>query len=78
MSLSAPIAIPLPPCNNIIDVAGKPILTTNEIPPDLDTTAIGLTVTEPDDRLVNEVLDEMRQYVTQDGMAMVNTCHPLP
>jgi len=54
---------------------GKPIHTTSELPPDLDTTSIGLTVTQPDDHVANEVLDEMLQYVTQDGMAMVNACH---
>jgi hypothetical protein len=59
-------------------VTGKPILTANEIPPDLDTTSIGLTVTQHDGRVVDEVLDEILQYVTPDGMAMVNTCHPLP
>jgi hypothetical protein len=67
----------LPGCRLIIHVAGKPILTANEIPPDLDTTAVGLMVTRPDDRVVNEVLDEILQYVMPDGMAMVNTYHPL-
>ncbi len=51
--------------------------TTGELPPDLDTTSIALTVTQPDDHVVvHEVLDEMLQYVTQDGMAMVNACTP--
>ena len=64
-------------CRHLITyVAGKPI-TASELPPDLDTTSIGLTVIQPDDRVVNEVLDEILQYVTPDGMAMVNTCHPL-
>jgi len=60
----------------MIVVAEKPILSTSELPPDLDTTSIGLTVTQADDRVISEVLDEMLQYVTHDGMVMVNP-HPL-
>ncbi len=56
----------------MIVVAEKPILGTSELPPDLDITSIGLTVTQTDNRVINEVLDEMLQYVTHNGMVMVN------
>ena len=42
----------------------------------MDTTSIGLTVTQPDDHVVQSVLDEMLQYLTGDGITMVNSCHP--
>jgi hypothetical protein len=42
----------------------------------MDTTSIGLTVTQPDDQVVQSVLDEMLQYLTGDGITMVNRCHP--
>lgn len=60
----------------MIVVAEKPILSTREPPPDLDTTSIGLTVTQADNRVIGEILDEMLQYVTHDGMVMVNP-HPV-
>jgi len=42
----------------------------------MDTTSVGLTVTQPDDHVVQSVLDEMLQYLTGDGITMVNTRHP--
>jgi hypothetical protein len=42
----------------------------------MDTTSIGLMVTPPDDHVVQSVLDEMLQYLTGDGITMVNRCHP--
>jgi hypothetical protein len=42
----------------------------------MDTTSIGLMVTQPDDHVVQSVLDEMLQYLTGDGITMVNSCHP--
>ncbi|KAH9083343.1 HAD-like domain-containing protein [Lactarius deliciosus] len=46
-----------------------PILTTDEFPPDLDTTSIGLMVTQPDDHVFDSVMDEMLQYTSEDGIA---------
>jgi hypothetical protein len=62
----------------MIVVVEKPMpsLGTIELPPDLDTTSIGFTVTQTDNRVINEVLDEMLQYVTHDGMVMVNPTTP--
>jgi hypothetical protein len=48
----------------------------NEFPDDLDTTSIGLTVTQPEDHVVDSVMDEMLQYTTDDGITMVKTCAP--
>ena len=42
----------------------------------MDTTSIGLTVTQPDDHVVQSVLDEMLQYLTGDGITTVNRRHP--
>ena len=50
-----------------------PILTTDEFPPDLDTTSIGLVVTQPDDdHVFDSVMDEMLQYMTSDRITMVS------
>lgn len=42
----------------------------------MDTTSIGLTVTQPDHHVVQSVLDEMLQYLTGDGITMVSSHHP--
>ncbi|KAH9959299.1 Haloacid dehalogenase-like hydrolase-domain-containing protein [Russula dissimulans] len=42
----------------------------DRFPEDLDTTSIGLTVTQPDDHVVNSVLDEMLHFVREDGITM--------
>jgi hypothetical protein len=54
----------------------EPVFTTDRFPPDMDTTSIGLTVTQPDDHVVQSVLDEMLQYLTGDGITMVSSRHP--
>lgn len=46
-----------------------PMLTTDEFPPDLDTTSVGLMVTQPDDDVFNSIMDEMLQYTSPDGIA---------
>ncbi|KAI0301025.1 HAD-like domain-containing protein [Multifurca ochricompacta] len=48
----------------------KPILTTDEFPADLDTTSIGLMVTQPDDHVFDSVMDEMLRHMTEDGISM--------
>ena len=50
---------------------GKPLLTTERFPNDLDTTSLALMVTDCDDKVVNSVLDEMLGYVNEDGIIMV-------
>jgi len=57
-------------------ITGQPVFTTDHFPADMDTTSIGLMVTQPDDHVVQSVLDEMLQYLTGDGIAMVNSCRP--
>jgi len=56
---------------------GKSQLTTEEFPPDLDTTAIGLTVLKYDKDIVHSVMDEMLEYVSADGIIQVSIlyCH---
>ncbi|KAH8996492.1 HAD-like domain-containing protein [Lactarius hatsudake] len=48
----------------------RPVLTTDEFPPDLDTTSVGLMVTQPDDHVFDSVMDEMLQYMTTDRIPM--------
>lgn len=50
---------------------GKPLLTTETFPNDLHTTSLALMVTDYDDEVVNSVLDEMLEYVNEDGIVMV-------
>ena len=57
-------------------ISGEPIFTTDQFPADMDTTSVGLMVTQPDDHVVQSVLDEILQYLTWDGITMVNSCHP--
>ncbi|KAH9164229.1 Haloacid dehalogenase-like hydrolase-domain-containing protein, partial [Lactarius sanguifluus] len=47
-----------------------PVLTTDEFPPDLDTTSVGLMVTQPDEHVFDSVMDEMLQYTTTDRILM--------
>ena len=61
-----------------IKIIEKPLFTTDEYPPDLDTTSVGLMITQTDDDVVHSVLDEMLQYMTEDGINMVKSiCHHL-
>ncbi|KAI9437689.1 HAD-like domain-containing protein [Lactarius indigo] len=46
-----------------------PILTTDEFPPDLGVTSIGLMVTQPDNDVFDSVMDEMLKYTSEDGIA---------
>ncbi|KAH8988101.1 HAD-like domain-containing protein [Lactarius akahatsu] len=48
-----------------------PVLTTDEFPPDLDTTSIGLMVTQPDEHVFDSVMDDMLQYTTTDRIPMI-------
>ena len=52
--------------------AEEPVLTTDEFPPDLDTTSVGLMVTQPDDHVFDSVMDEMLQYTSNAGITMVS------
>ncbi|KAH9054307.1 hypothetical protein EDB87DRAFT_1689311 [Lactarius vividus] len=47
-----------------------PVLTTDEFPPDLDTTSVALMVTQPDDQVFESVMDEMLQYMSTDHIPM--------
>ncbi|KAF9650600.1 HAD-like protein [Thelephora ganbajun] len=47
---------------------GKPVLTTEVFPCDLDTTSIALTVTGRSKEVISSVMDEMLNYVDKDGI----------
>ena len=51
---------------------GKPILTTESFPCDLDTTSLALTVTGRSKEVVSSILDEMLNYVDKDGIVQVS------
>lgn len=51
---------------------GKPILTTEAFPCDLDTTSVALTVTGRSKEVISSVLDEMLNYVDKDGIVQVS------
>lgn len=51
---------------------GKPILTTESFPCDLDTTSLALTVTGRSKEVISSILDEMLNYVDKDGIVQVS------
>jgi len=58
-------------------MAEGPIFTTDEYPSDLDTTSVGLILTQPEDHVFDSVMDEMLQYTSEDGIATVSgRLHP--
>ncbi|TFK54482.1 HAD-like protein [Heliocybe sulcata] len=58
--------------------AGKPVLTTEEFPDDLDSTSLGLTTFATDEAMVQSVMDEMLEYVNPDGIVMTYFDHNRP
>ncbi|KAJ7140493.1 Haloacid dehalogenase-like hydrolase-domain-containing protein [Mycena crocata] len=57
---------------------GKGTPTTEEFPFDLDTTSIALSIMKPDPATVNSVMDEMLEYVNQDGIIQTYFDHGRP
>jgi len=55
---------------------GKPILTTEAFPCDLDTTSLALTVTGRPKEVISSVLDQMLNYVDKDGIVQVSPVSP--
>lgn len=51
---------------------GKALLTTQDFPDDLDTTALALTVIQRDEEVVHSVMDEMQEYTNADGLIQVS------
>ncbi|KAJ5921060.1 HAD-like protein [Penicillium verhagenii] len=47
--------------------SGPPRFTTVSYPEDLDTTSLGLCVLPPDTETINSILDEMHDYIDEDG-----------
>jgi hypothetical protein len=52
--------------------SGSPLLTTEEFPFDLDTTSLGFTVTKDHENVVHSVMDEMLDYINDDGIIQVS------
>lgn len=50
---------------------GKPTLTTDTYPDDLDTTSIALMELNIDEEVTNSVMDKMLEYLTEDGILQV-------
>jgi hypothetical protein len=48
-----------------------PAMTTSTFPDDLDTTSLGLTICSSDPADAKDVMDEMLQYVNENGIIMV-------
>jgi hypothetical protein len=52
-------------------VSEKPLLTTEEFPFDLDTTSLGLTVMGSPEDVAHSVMDDMLNYIDDDGIIQV-------
>jgi hypothetical protein len=50
---------------------GRPLLTTEDFPFDVDTTSLALTILDRDKELISSVMDEMLDYVDSDGIIQV-------
>ncbi|KAG2138330.1 Haloacid dehalogenase-like hydrolase-domain-containing protein [Suillus clintonianus] len=57
---------------------GKPLLTTEEFPFDLDTTSIGLTVMSSPEDVAHSVMDDMLDYIDDDGIIQTYFDHHRP
>ncbi|EGO25300.1 hypothetical protein SERLADRAFT_448283 [Serpula lacrymans var. lacrymans S7.9] len=57
---------------------GKPLLTTEDFPFDLDTTSLGLTVLKCPEDVATSVMDEMLEYVDDDGIIQTYFDHRRP
>ncbi|KAG2111261.1 Haloacid dehalogenase-like hydrolase-domain-containing protein [Suillus discolor] len=56
----------------------KPLLTTEEFPFDLDTTSLGLTVTNSPEDVAHSVMDDMLDYIDDDGIIQTYFDHRRP
>jgi len=57
---------------------GKPLLTTEAFPYDLDTTSLGLMATKREQAVIQSVMDEMLEYVNADGIIQTYFDHTRP
>ncbi|KAG2364404.1 HAD-like domain-containing protein [Suillus spraguei] len=57
---------------------GKPLLTTEEFPFDLDTTSIGLIVMGSPEDVAHSVMDDMLNYIDDDGIIQTYFDHRRP
>lgn len=57
---------------------GKPLLTTEEFPFDLDTTSLGLTVMGGPEDVAHSVMDDMLDYIDDDGIIQTYFDHRRP
>ncbi|KAG2756101.1 HAD-like protein [Suillus brevipes Sb2] len=56
----------------------KPLLTTEEFPFDLDTTSLGLTVMGSPEDVAHSVMDDMLNYIDDDGIIQTYFDHRRP
>ncbi|OBZ71404.1 Alpha-D-glucose-1-phosphate phosphatase YihX [Grifola frondosa] len=54
---------------------GKGILTYDHYPDDLDTTCLGLIVMKPSEEFVHSLIDEMLEYLNDDGIPLTYFDH---
>ncbi|KAG1751588.1 Haloacid dehalogenase-like hydrolase-domain-containing protein [Suillus paluster] len=57
---------------------GKPLLTTEEFPFDLDTTSLALTVMNSPEDVAHPIMDEMLDYIDDDGIIQTYFDHRRP
>ncbi|KAK0460196.1 HAD-like domain-containing protein [Desarmillaria tabescens] len=57
---------------------GNSQLTTDEFPCDLDTTSLGLTVVQARMKIATSIMDEMLNYVNEDGIVQTYFDHDRP
>ena len=60
--------------NGVSLTIDKMIEYMNNIPDDLDTTALALTVLPPDSGVITSMLDKMMEYLNPDGTIQVRPC----
>ncbi|KAJ5541536.1 HAD-like protein [Penicillium frequentans] len=58
--------------------SGDPKYTSDTYPDDLDTTSLGLLTVPPDPTIVHSVLDEMHDYIDEDGNVQIYFDHSRP
>lgn len=64
-------------CKGVTEpVSGEPKYTSDAYPDDLDTTSLGLLTMPPDSEIVHSILDEMLDYIDEDGNVQVRCQRP--
>lgn len=66
-----------PPINVLAELpcTDHPIYTTSDFPDDLDTTSLALSNVDCDPETTASVMDEMLEYLSEDGIVQVRVDH---